>query len=266
MDESTFDRLRKLIHREAGIALSTEKKPLLMNRLSKRLRALNIRSEEEYIRVLEADHTGDELVQLIDVVSTNVTYFFREPEHFRVYGEILQRWQSSGKRKFRIWCAAASTGEEPYTLAMLASETLAGGPDCKILATDISTRALRAAQQALYLPKQLEQVPSHYRSKYFQTVQTEKGEQCTLAPTVRSLVTYRRLNLSSFPYPLKGPIDIIFCRNVMIYFDRQLRQKIIDEFRRLLPSGGYLFLSHSENMLGIEHNLQTFATSVYVKP
>lgn len=260
MDPRVFGTLREIIHRESGISLSPEKKSLLENRLGKRLRALNLASEKEYLGYLQSDESGEELTELLDAVSTNTTYFYREPDHFVFLKKILPALSAKGKVK--IWCAASSTGEEPYTLAMSVTEALGLDADCKILATDICTRVLRAASQGIYDKKQIESIPQNLRQECFR--RTPSGHY-QVTQELRQLISFRKLNLAQFPYPLKEGLDIIFCRNVMIYFDRELREKIIKEFVRLLRPGGYLVIGHSENLMGFSSGLKTLQPSVYIK-
>lgn len=269
MDKSTFEQFRTLIRSSCGISLSDEKIPLLMNRINKRLRALNLKDPKEYLNLVISDNEGNELVQLIDVVSTNVTHFYREAEHFTILADVLKEADSKKNlHKLRIWCAACSSGEEAYTLAITAKESLnldSRHLDLKILATDISTRMLRSAAEGTYAQKQLDNMPAQIKQRYFSRVQGAQ-DSFLVDPNLKKFLSFRRLNLAETPYPLTGPLDIIFCRNVMIYFDRDLRQKISTEFSRLLRPGGLLFVSRSENLLGIKHDYKNFATAVYQKP
>ena len=178
----------------------------------------------------------------------------------------MQHFREEGRRRVRIRCAASSSGEEPYTIAMTAAESLdLRQTDFKLLATDISTKVLQMASNGVYSDKHLEKVPLALKAKYFERRDGIAGEEYSVSETLRSLVVFKRLNLSVFPYPLKGPLDIIFCRNVMIYFDNQLRGKIVAEFERLLSPGGHLFLSHSENLLSVTHKLLGRQNSIYQK-
>ncbi len=266
MDSDVFNHFRSLIHREAGIFLNDEKKTLLANRIGKRIRELGLSSEGDYLRILEVDATGEELVRLIDAVSTNVTHFYRESDHFETFAKILQQYGNQGRNEIKVWCSASSSGEEPYTLAMVVREHyLRPGRSCKILATDISTKVLRIALAANYEEEQLAKLPPHYRKAHFIKTDESTERPWQVHPETRELVFFRKLNLSKFPFPLKGPINVIFCRNVMIYFDLPLRRRIIAEFGRLLEPGGYLFLSHSENLLGIDHSFETIGGSVFRK-
>lgn len=266
MDFALFEKYRSLIKKESGIHLADDKIDLLQNRLNKRLRSLGIQDLTSYFTYLQSASDTDELVNLIDAVSTNVTYFYREHEHFVFFRRLMERYKADGKRRIRIWCAASSSGEEPYTLAMeIRNVWGANLPDVKILATDICTRVLSVAVRGVYEDRQLEKLPEEYKKKFFAKVNLEDETRYEVDNSLKSLVTYRKMNLAKFPYDLKGPIDVIFCRNVMIYFDRALREKIVHEFERLMPQNGYLVLSHSENMIGISHSLTTEQVAVYRK-
>lgn len=264
MDQATFEQFRKLIHAESGIKLLPQKKPLLASRISMRLRELNIKSAARYLEIIESDASGEELIKLIDAISTNTTSFYREAKHFDVFSQLIEAHLKAGHTSLKIWCAASSSGEEPYTLAITVRETLKNRlMDTKILATDICTTVLKKAIQGQYSDDAVEKVPQDLKDRYFTRVSNSEGECWSATNALRELLMFRKFNLAEFPYPLKGPIDFIFCRNVMIYFDRELRQKIIDQMTNLLRPGGYLFLSHSENLLGIHHTLTNIASSVY---
>ncbi len=264
MQERAFEKLRAIVMRETGIALSQDKRGLLANRLSKRLRALNLSSEADYLRILETEAEPNELLEFIDAISTNVTHFFREKDHFELLSEVLAELPAD--EEVRIWCSACSTGEEAYTLAMTLRETL---PDparrCRILATDICMRVLRQAAEGVYGPRQLEKVPRHLISRYFSRVGGKDDGRYRVNQELRDLIVFKRMNLSHFPYPLRGPINVIFCRNVMIYFGVDLRARITRAFEELLAKGGYLFIGHSENLLGIQHGLKAVKPSVFRK-
>ena len=268
MEHNTFQRFRDIIYQESGISLGDEKASLVMNRISKRLCALGIPTEKQYLEVIESNLDGEELMELIDCISTNVTYFYREQQHFVFFDSLLKEWKLQHKKSARIWCAASSSGEEPYSIAMCVAEVFGlGRMDCKILATDICTRVLKKAVRGRFDPKQLRDLPQAWCTKYFSSVDDVNDvDALQIDPQLQKLVTFRKLNLSRVPYPLKGPLDVIFCRNVMIYFDLSLRKQLIKEFSRLLAPNGYLIVGHSENLLGIEHNLKSVQSGVYRKP
>lgn len=263
MNDELFSRFSNLVYKSCGICLPDGKQALVVSRISKRLRALKISSEEEYYNYLTHPQNSGEIIHFLDVISTNVTHFFREPEHFSQLQQILGTWRDQGQKRLRIWCAASSTGEEPYTLAMVTKETVARACDAKILATDISTRVLETAIRGEYNIEQLQNIPKDLREKYFH----ESGSHHVLSASneLRSLLLFRRLNLKNNPLPLNGDLDIIFCRNVMIYFDNVLKQQLVDEFMRLLKPGGYLFISHTESLSGLKSPFKMLTPSVYQK-
>lgn len=264
MNERVFEQFRDLILRECGIALTLDKQQLVANRIRKRLKALALESAEAYLQFLLHDRSGTEILNLIDAISTNVTYFYREHEHFVHLESLLTQYRSRGVRRLRIWCAASSTGEEPYMLALLCHRCLPDA-DARVLATDISYKVLNKAVEGIYEAKQLERMPGGLIGEYFKRID---AEHYSVIDELRRRVLFKRLNLSQFPYPLRGPIDVIFCRNVMIYFDQDLRQKICNEFTRLLTPGGHLFLGQSESLVGISHSLEKEdgVSSVFRKP
>ncbi|NIA14832.1 MAG: methyltransferase domain-containing protein [Nitrospiraceae bacterium] len=265
MDARTFSQFREFIYQKSGISLRAGKESLVSARMAKRMRALNIDTYKEYLNYVRADATGEELVQMIDAISTNVTSFYRESQHFEVLGSLLSKWYDGGQRRFRIWCAAASSGEEPYTLAITVREALAAGDvNARILATDISTRVLKKCLVGVYDDEKVAPVAPSLRDRYF-TMKCEEGRRlCEVKPTLRQLLLFRRLNLSETPFPMKGPLDVIFCRNVMIYFDKVVRARLLAEFRRLLKPGGYLMVGHAESLTGMMSTFQSVQASVYV--
>ncbi len=268
MEKQVFDQLRAIIYEKSGISLSENKTALVSARLNKRLRALGLASYEDYLDHLVADSEGGELVHFLDVISTNTTSFFREGVHFELLSELLGRWASEGQRKFRIWCAASSSGEEPYTIAMTVNEALRGpGFDVKLLATDISTRILAKAYEGVYAEDRVSEIPRNLLCSYF-AKERDPASGAVLyraLPSIRDMISFRRLNLSTPPFPMKGPFDVVLCRNVMIYFDNPVRQRLISEISRLLRPGGYLMVGHSESLTGIKTDLRALRPAVYLK-
>ncbi len=268
MDRRTFDTFRKLIYDKSGITLGEGKEALVSARVGKRLRALGYDNYKDYLQFLTGDseESESEFIEFLDVISTNVTSFFRENDHFVFMADYVKRMLSEGRDKVRIWCAASSSGEEPYTLAMtfLENATHFHG-DCKILATDISTKILKMARAGRYPEAKMQGVSPQLRSKYFTHEGAGANKVYTVSDTLANMITFKRLNLSKPPFPMKGPFDLIFCRNVMIYFDNIVRKKLMDEFSRLLRPGGYLMVGHSESMAGMLCDMDTVQPSVYVK-
>lgn len=267
MESQTFEKFRNLILAESGIKLEAHKMSLLVSRIQGRLSELRLKSADDYLHIIETDASGAELITLIDTISTNTTAFYREARHFEILTKLISDHVGEGNQSLRIWCAAASSGEEPYTLAITAKDALTNSNvDCKILATDICTKVLRKALHGQYNREQISKVPYGLRHKYFNTTGQGEAQTWTAGAALKDLIAFRKLNLAKFPYPLKGPIDFIFCRNVMIYFDKELKQQIINFMTPLLKPGGYLFISYSENLMGVDHQLESVMPSVYRRP
>jgi len=264
---SVFNELRRLAYDEAGILLRENKQSLVSARIAKRMRECGLKSEREYLDHLQGDGSGQELVHFLDAISTNFTSFFRESAHFELLTAEVKRWLEQGRRELRLWCAAAATGEEPYSLAMTLSEAVASEPvSWRLLASDISVRALRTAAAGVYPESRLAQVPDALRRKYWRANGTQGGEPgfCA-AGELRSRILFKRVNLATAPFPLRGELDAVFCRNVMIYFDNAVRQRLVSEMERLLRPGGLLVVAHSETLNGIRSGLKAVMPSVYRK-
>ncbi len=266
MDQRTFEQFQKLVYEKSGISLGPQKVALVAARVGKRMRALNIEDYEAYLAFVKQDEKGNELVQLLDAISTNVTSFYREAAHFDLLADLLAEWRKQGQSRFRIWCAASSTGEEPYCLAMTALEAFQGGNvDLKILATDISTRVLDIARKGAYPANKTERIPERLLVKYFHPPARGGEAVYTVKPELRRLISFNRINLSTPPFPMKGPMDVVFCRNVMIYFDHVVRTRLVMEIHRLLRPGGYLMVGHSESLTGLNAPFKSMQPAVYKK-
>lgn len=266
MQDKTFNRYREVIQEKAGISLSDRKRALVRGRISKRMRSLGISDYDQYLDRVEDDQTGVELTELLDAISTNVTRFFRESDHFDFLAEKISQWSAAGQNRFRFWSAACSTGEEPYTMGMVISEQLGGtGCNWKILATDISTKVLKTAKNGTYAKKKMKKVTPDLLHRYFRKNQTEDGTTYTVKAPLRQKVLFRRLNLADPPYPMNGPLDVIFVRNVMIYFDNEVRSRLLNEAHRLLRPDGYLIVGHAESLTGCLGSFKPIQPSVYVK-
>ena len=260
-DLATF---QAILYEKSGIVLADNKRALVESRVNQRLRILGLNTFGAYLDMLQKDASGEELVLLIDVISTNVTQFFREPDHFELMHEVVSKWAESGVKRMRFWSAACSTGQEPYTMAMTLHPIMRKyGLDLKILATDISTRVLAHAKQGHYEPALLKGVPDNLRKTYFARQKVDGQEVEAVSAQLKDMVMFRRLNFTVFPYPINGIFDMILCRNAMIYFDRTLRGKMVPEFARLLKPEGYLLIGHAETLIGIEGGLRTIKPAVY---
>ncbi len=263
MDGTLFQRFQQLAYSHAGIDLKPGKETLVAARVAKRQRCLGLADEREYLHYLESDESGEELLHFLDAISTNFTSFFREKEHFDWLAGELRRLVEAGQRRIRIWCAAAATGEEPYSLAITVREALGAtaGVDVKILATDISTRALHAARQGIYESERLRPLTRAQLASHFETLAEE--DRYSARPELRSLLVFKRLNLAAPPFPMAGPLDVVFCRNVMMYFDRVVRERLVHEVERLLKPDGTMVIGHAETLQGIRTGLSPISPSLY---
>ncbi len=266
MEKRLFDKLRAIIYEKSGISLHDGKEALVSARLGKRMRLLGIQDYRDYVERVSRDEDGTETVGLIDAISTNVTSFFREPVHFDVLGKLMSDWLKDGKKRFRFWSAACSSGEEPYSIAMTLLEVVKDQPvDLRILATDISTQALAKGRKGIYDEQRMSPVPPHLKTRYFERRKNGNGVSYGATPALRKPILFRRLNLAAPPFPMTGPLDAIFCRNVLIYFDQTTRKRLLDETHRLLKKGGYLMVGHAESLTGMICDLKPVRPSIYVK-
>jgi chemotaxis protein methyltransferase CheR len=252
--DAEFGLLRALVHQEAGIFLSDAKKLLLAGRLARRLRSLGLRSFMEYYRRVRAD--PEELLELLDAVATNETHFFREPRQFELLEHrILPEWQArvergSLARRFRVWSAGCSTGEEPCSVAMsfLARFPPGSGFEIRVLATDLSTRVLEQAAGFVYPLDRSQEIPEAYRKAFMLRGTGPQAGRMKVAPAVRDVVRYERLNLNGPGFDLRERFDLVLCRNVLIYFDASSKQRVIERLLGRLEPGGHLFLGHAEGL------------------
>lgn len=267
-----FRRFSEMVRRHSGIHLGSVKAELLRARLAKRLRALSLGSFKDYYDLVSSDESGEELARMLDVVTTNKTEFFREDKHFvlltqKYLPELLKSAAQRPDRTLRIWSAACSSGEEPYTLAMCALEAAVGSDvRIKVLATDISSRMIHRGTSGVYEREKVRGVPSSLLQKYFEV--EGKGEERVYRAggALRDLVQFHRFNLNGEAFPFKNPFDVIFCRNVMIYFDQAVQESLVARMDGVLRKGGYFFTGMSESLLAIKHPLKSVAASVYIKP
>lgn len=265
MEQAVFRQFTQLIYEKSGITLRPGKEALVSARVGKRMRALGLQSHADYLDCVTGDETGEEIVHLLDAISTNLTSFFREPDHFDHLTNAFRSWIDEGQTRIRIWSAASSTGEEPYSIAMTIHEAMNRPVDVKILATDICTRVLRTCRQGHYAPERVKNVPPALRNRYFINHGSRKDPIFEVAPSLKEMIVFQRLNLSKPPFPMKGPLDAVFCRNVMIYFDNEVRSRLLREIHRLLKPGGLLMVGHSESLIGLKTEFTPVSASVYVK-
>jgi chemotaxis protein methyltransferase CheR len=267
LESQTFEQLRDVVYQLSGIALGDRKQALLAARLGKRMHALGMRDYDDYVRLLHTDETGDELRMVLDAVSTNVTSFFREPQHFDLLREVTGQALEAGQRRFRFWSTACSTGEEPLSIAMTMADVTHGmDVDIRILATDISGRAIERCVDGTYTAARVADVPEPLRQRSMEKHHVDGQTVFRPRPEVRAMIAYHRLNLSAPPFPMLGPFDAIFCRNVMIYFDNPVRAALLAELYRLVKRGGYLFVGHAESLTGMMSGFKSVRPSVYLRP
>lgn len=271
LTDREFARLQAIVREQTGIALRENKRALVCARLGGRLRHHGYTSFSEYCTHLDQrDVDGTERRCLINAITTNKTDFFREPHHFDFLRRVVLpdlAGTAGGPRRLRLWSAGCSTGEEPYSIAMTLLDALPRGRahDVRILASDINTDVLRTAEAGVYGRECLAASPRPLAQRYFETV---AGQPALVAVTaaVRALVTFRRINLCQRPWPIRTQFDVVFCRNVLIYFDRATQTALVDRLLSALVPGGYLFLGHSESLLGAEKGLRYVGRTVYQKP
>jgi chemotaxis protein methyltransferase CheR len=268
-----FERLRELVYEHCGINLHQGKQELVRARIAKQLRVGGYPSADSYLDSVMADPDSEAFRELIDSLSTNLTSFFRESTHFDFLSQtflpdLLTRRAAQSGRRVRAWSAGCSTGEEPYSMAITLAEALGGrggGWDARILATDISRRVLQQAQEGIYSSGRVGTVPPQIRSRYFNPTRQDGQTTYEVAPALRDLVRFNYLNLME-PWPFTGPFDFIFCRNVMIYFDKPTQQRLVNRFYEVLASGGLLFTGHSESLTGVSHPFRYVQPTIYAKP
>jgi chemotaxis protein methyltransferase CheR len=257
-----FEQIRQLAHGAFGLDLKPGKEELVAARLRRVLRQGGFQSFQDYYRHVVADRTGAALATMIDALATNHTAFLRETDHFTFLREEVLP-SLAARESLDLWSAACSTGEEVWTLAMVLNEALPARK-ISIVATDISHKALHSAQEAEYLPDRCQGIPAAWRSRYFVPGSGTAKTYC-VAPRVRAQVSFRRLNLVE-PFSWARPFPVIFCRNVMIYFDRQTQEQVVARLAASLEPGGYLFVGHAESLTRISHSLDYLRPAVYRKP
>ncbi|HNQ23852.1 MAG TPA: protein-glutamate O-methyltransferase CheR [Phycisphaerae bacterium] len=267
-----YELFRRLVYAKSGINLGEHKMQLVRARLGKRVRQGNFPSFRDYYKHVEQDATGEELTSLLDAISTNTTHLFREARHFAFLRDTLKRWaEDPGWRRrnptIRIWSAGCSSGEEPHSIVMVAHDVVHRYPelDLKILATDLSTQVLSRAQLGLYEMHRVGTVPAEYRSRYLKKVRHEDQPWFQLVPELRALITFARFNLMTPTFPFKHGFHIIFCRNVMIYFDKPTQQALVNKFAVHLHEGGYLMIGHSESLNSLQQPLAYVEPTIYRK-
>jgi chemotaxis protein methyltransferase CheR len=265
-----FERISRLVYEHCGINLHDGKKELVKARLGKRLRDGAFKSFADYYRFVITPEGTDELISMIDSLSTNLTYFFREESHFTKLRQIAPAIFAATARggrpgRIRVWSAGCSTGEEPYSLVITLRECATGKPvDIGVTATDISTRVLQAAQKGVFLQEKMRNISSGILKQYFQIGQGAWEGHCRIKKDIRDSVRFMRFNLMETPTS-DFQFDVIFCRNVMIYFDKATQAALVKRFFNCLNAGGYFFVGHSESLTGLDHGFKYVEPSIYRK-
>jgi len=269
LSDREFRSLQELIYREAGIHLSEAKKALVSGRLTRRLRALGLDNFKDYYEQVEAN--ADERTAMLDCISTNETRFFREPKQFEfLEATVLPHWRALGDsgtipKKIRVWSAACSSGEEPYTLAMVLGTHFpdSDGWSVEILASDLSTRVLSAAREGVWPIERSNDIPERFRKAWMlRGIRSEEGRM-RAHPRLKSMIEFRRINLNDRNYAIRDSFDLIFCRNVLIYFNRESKTDVINRLTQHLSPTGLLFLGHAESLTGTSHTLEHAGPTAY---
>jgi len=257
--DADFDRIRQLIYKEAGISLNPSKKDMVYGRLVRRIRDLKLPNFSSYVDYLQTAGGRREFEQFVNALTTNLTFFFREEHHFPILAEHLKKRPNGGE--VSIWCAASSTGEEPYSLAITALEAFPGGkPPISIVATDLDTSVLETGRNGIYSAEKVARLPAGYAPKYFDKLPDGNFQAKSL---LRNMISFSRLNLIEPNWPVRKQFDAIFCRNVMIYFDRETQLAVLKKFVPLLKPDGLLFVGHSENFFFASDYFKLRGKTVY---
>lgn len=264
--DGDFERIRQLVRQHAGISLSEAKKDMVYSRLARRLRALDLDNFRDYCKLVEQGE-GDELVNFTNSITTNLTAFFREEHHFHYLADTLipqLRKEKAASRRLRIWSAGCSTGEEPYSLAMVLKEKLPEREswDVKILATDLDSNVLAAASKGIYNEQRLKGVSAQRRKRWFLKGKGTHNGSIRVAPELQSMVSFRQLNLLQ-EWPFAGPFDFIFCRNVVIYFDKTTQKVLFERYADVMNDNAHLFIGHSESLFKVTERFKLIGQTIY---
>jgi len=266
LGNDVFDRFRALVYRECGINLTGHKRAMFTSRLQKRLSQLGMTSFHDYYNLVVGERGDAELTTMLDCISTNQTEFFREPHHFTFLREQVLP-ELADDKTIRIWSTACSSGEEPYSIAMTLSDAIVSPSTwhCRILASDISTRMLAKAAAGQYTRARIQSLAPDLARRHFLMGKGHHEEIVKVKPHIVGMVVFRRINLMDDGYPIKSLLDVVFCRNVMIYFDRKTQAAVLARLSRYLKPGGYLFMGHSETLHGISDAYEYIAPTIYRK-
>jgi len=263
MTTTNFKLIAAIAYKVTGIKLTDHKKNMIYSRLSRRIRLRNMRSFDEYCALIGAKG-NDEMTDFVNAITTNLTSFFRESHHFDYLQETVFPYllrQNAASRRIRIWSAGCSTGEEPYTLSICVKEKLAVDRwDIKILATDLDTNVVEHGKRGEYDVDRIDDLEPGRKKRWF--LKTADGEKVRVKPSLQKLITFKPLNLLN-KWPMKGPFDVIFCRNVVIYFDKETQKELFSRYAKVLKPGGYLFIGHSESLHKVSSDFELIGHTVY---
>lgn len=272
LSEKHFEKIADFIQTNVGIKMPAQKKLMVQSRLQSRLKALSLKNFDEYVDLVFAggEKSEEEIALMINVITTNLTNFFREKQHFELMtGKALPNLIQNGHKDIKIWSAGCSTGEEPYSLSIVMSEFMKNNPgkiaDFSVLATDISSRVLEKAQNAVYQLESVNKLSYELKKRYFLKSKNTENPTVRLKPEIRQKVSFQRLNFMNSSYSVRNENHIIFCRNVLIYFEKQTQEAVIKKLIRHLVPGGYLFLGHSETIFGMDLPLKTVGPTTFQK-
>lgn len=270
LSDAEFKKIASFIEQHVGIKMPPEKKLMMQSRLNSRLKVLGLASFKDYIDYVFSRKDGDdhELIMLIDAMTTNLTEFFREPQHFDYMRTVvLPGYASQGRTSIKLWSAGCSTGQEPYTLSIVMSEYIRQNSSMlrgfSVLATDVSTKVLDKASAAVYDMQAVAGIPKDIKIRYFLKGKSQQNPQVRLKQEIRDRVEFMRLNFMDDDFGFRDTMQIIFCRNVLIYFDKETQERVIKKFMHYLEPGGFLFLGHSETIFGMDLPLKTVAPTVF---
>jgi len=264
-----FHVLRRLVSQHTGISLSDAKRELVYSRLSRRLRYLHLKSFKKYSELIQSENGSEELVHFINAITTNLTSFFREPHHFEILGSRILREYAQDKnadKRFRVWSAGCSTGEEPYSIAMTiqSSQLKQSDDDIKILATDLDSNVLETAKRGMYLREKIKNIPPQREKRWFYSNKRDHSGYIQVRPEFQNMVSFKQLNLMD-EWPMRGAFNVIFCRNVVIYFNKATQKELVDRFANILTPNGYLFLGHSESLFKVSDRFKLVGQTAYQK-
>lgn len=264
--EEDFRRVQRIIAEHAGISLSEAKKSLVYNRLTKRLRLFGMKAFSEYLDYVD-EHVEEEFSHFVNAITTNLTFFFREEHHFDFlrdvdFPRLMEKNRAS--KKIRIWSAGCSTGEEPYSLAITVKENIPAGWDVKILATDLDFNVVAHGKEGVYDQRRVEGMSQKRLNEWFRKGSGENEGKVRVIDELRDLITFKQLNLMH-DWPMKGPFDIIFCRNVMIYFNKETQAILTDRYANYLAEDGHLIIGHSESLFKVSERFNLIGKTIYQK-